>query len=215
MNLKNKTISFLGDSITEGCGASSVEKRFDEVLMEMAELADVNNYGIGGTRIARQQKINPDTVVWDENSYCERFDKVEEADIIVVFGGTNDYGHGDAPFGAFDDRTPDTYCGALHYLMSNLIKKFPKSDVVFITPLHREGENTPNKSNGLTLKAYVDMIKQTAEYYSLPVLDLYANGGICPDIPEQKELYTVDGLHPNDLGYERIAKKLKTFLELL
>ena len=36
MNLKNKTISFLGDSITEGCGASSVEKRFDEVLMEMA-----------------------------------------------------------------------------------------------------------------------------------------------------------------------------------
>ena len=113
MNLKNKTISFLGDSITEGCGASSVEKRFDEVLMEMAELADVNNYGIGGTRIARQQKINPDTVVWDENSYCERFDKVEEADIIVVFGGTNDYGHGDAPFGTFDDRTPDTYCGAL------------------------------------------------------------------------------------------------------
>lgn len=215
MNLKNKTISFLGDSITEGHGASCVEKRFSEVLMEMAELADINNYGIGGTRIARQQKINPDTLVWDENSFCERFDKVEEADIIVVFGGTNDYGHGDAPFGTFEDRSPDTYCGALHYLMSNMIKKFPKSEIVFVTPLHRADGNNINSSNGLTLKPYADMIKQTAEYYSLPVLDLYANSGICPEIQEQNELYTVDGLHPNDFGYERLAKKLKTFLELL
>lgn len=215
MNLKNKTISFLGDSITEGHGASCVEKRFSEVLMEMAELADINNYGIGGTRIARQQKINPDTLVWDENSFCERFDKVEEADIIVVFGGTNDYGHGDAPFGTFEDRSPDTYCGALHYLMSNMIKKFPKSEIVFVTPLHRADGNNINSSNGLTLKPYADMIKQTAEYYSLPVLDLYANSGICPEIQEQNELYTVDGLHPNDFGYERVAKKLKTFLELL
>ncbi len=205
----------MGDSITEGHGASCVEKRFSEVLMEMAELADINNYGIGGTRIARQQKINPDTIVWDENSFCERFDKVEEADIIVVFGGTNDYGHGDAPFGTFEDRSPDTYCGALHYLMSNMIKKFPKSEIVFVTPLHRADGNNINSSNGLTLKPYADMIKQTAEYYSLPVLDLYANSGICPEIQEQNELYTVDGLHPHDVGYERLAKKLKTFLELL
>ena len=75
----------------------------------------------------------------------------DNVDIVFVFGGTNDYGHGDAPFGKFEDRTMDTYCGALHYLMRGLIQKYPAAQIVFMTPLHREGENTPSAFNQLPL----------------------------------------------------------------
>jgi len=216
MELKGKTIVFLGDSITEGVGTSCVENRYSDVLVKMAEFGNNYNYGISGTRIARQQKIDPEHLKWDENAFTERFDKMEDdADIVMVFGGTNDYGHGDAPFGCFEDRTIDTYCGALHCLMKGLIEKYPAARIVFVTPLHRADDENPSAGNQLPLKAYVDKIKETAEYYSLPLLDLFASAGICPDIQIQKEMFVPDGLHPNDAGAERIADRMKSFLEAL
>lgn len=216
MELKGKTIVFLGDSITEGVGASCTENRFSDVLVRMAEFGNSYNHGISGTRIARQQVIDREHLRWDENSFCERFVRMEDdADIVLVFGGTNDYGHGDAPFGTFEDRTMDTYCGAVHYLMRGLIEKYPAAKIVFVTPLHRQNDAVPNASNHLPLKAYVDKIRETAEYYSIPVLDLYASANICPDIQLQREMYVPDGLHPNDAGAEKIAMRMKSFLETL
>jgi len=65
------------------------------------------------------------------------------------------------------------------------------------------------------LKAYVDKIRETAEYYSIPVLDLYANSGIYADCMKHRELYMPDGLHPNDAGAKKVAEKMLTFLENL
>jgi len=213
MELRGKKIVFLGDSITEGCGTSCTENRYSDVLVKMAGFANNYNYGIGGTRLARQQKPNLAAYV-DNESFGERYDQMEDdADIVMVFGGTNDYGHGDAPFGSFEDRTMDTYCGSIHYLMQGLIEKYPEAQIVFVTPLHRQGENVPNASNHLPLKAYVDKIRETAEYYSIPVLDLYANSGIYADCMKHRELYMPDGLHPNDAGAKKVAEKMLTFLE--
>ena len=146
MDLIGKKVWFLGDSITEGVGTSCAEARFSEVLKKNANLGEIRNYGISATRIARQQGLGENADFVDLNSFCERFDQMEDgADAIVVFGGTNDYGHGNAPFGSFEDRTMDTYCGALHYLMSGLITKYPTSTIVFLTPIHRENENVPNE----------------------------------------------------------------------
>ena len=121
MDLKGTKINFLGDSITEGAGTSCVEARFTTLMKEIAGVAEIRNYGIGGTRIARQQTVNNEQ--YDKNDYCARFSAMDDdADVIVVFGGTNDYGHGDAPFGTFSDRTPDTFCGAVHCLFRGLIE---------------------------------------------------------------------------------------------
>ena len=50
-----------------------------------------------------------------------RFTEMDErADAVVVFGGTNDFGHGDAPLGKPSDRDPSTFYGACHYLMNGL-----------------------------------------------------------------------------------------------
>ncbi len=222
MKLEGLKINFLGDSITEGLRVSSKENIYHAVLAREVGLKEARNYGISGTRFALQkgtpERPKNDTV--DVNSFSERFDQMsDDADLVVVFGGTNDFGHGDAPIGGFGDRTPDTFYGACHYLFSGLVKKYLGKPIVIITPLHRTGETLNNcgcKVTGFgTLKEYVDIIREVAEFYSLPVLDLYATSGLQPCIPEIKENYIPDGLHPNDKGHVIIAHKLKRFLEAL
>lgn len=209
MELKGKKINFLGDSITEGVGASEYAHCYVEQFAA-ATGAVCRNYGISGTRIAKRRVPyeNPEF----DRYYASRVPEMDpDADVVVVFGGTNDYGHGDAPLGEMNDRTVWTYYGALHVLFTALIEKYPTAQIVILTPLHREDEEkrTP------ILKPFVDATRQVAEYYSLPVLDLWANYGIQPRIPVMKNMYVPDGLHPNDAGHGILANKLRAFLEQL
>ena len=222
MKLEGLKINFLGDSITEGLRITNLEVLYHAVLKREAGLREVKNYGISGTRYALQKGTpdRPKDNVEDVNSFCERFDKMDDdADIVVVFGGTNDFGHGDAQLGCFADRTPETFYGACHYLFTGLIKKYLGKPIVIMTPLHRlhEDKNTgTDKTTAYgTLKDYVNIIREVAEYYSLPVLDLYASSGIQPNIKEVQEKYVPDGLHPNAEGHAVIAHMLKNFLEAL
>lgn len=219
MELKGLKINFLGDSITQGVGTSSKETIYHAVLAKEVGLSQANNYGISGTRFAIQKgtEKQPKDDYVDINSFCERFDKMDDADAVVVFGGTNDYGHGDAPLGSFADRTPDTFYGACHYLFSGLIRKYLGKPIVIMTPLHRTNEQeVPDiKMPGDygDLKTYVNIIREVAEFYSLPVLDLFKTSGLQPAIKEIQDTYIPDGLHPNDKGHEVIAHKLRLFLE--
>lgn len=222
MKLEGLKINFLGDSITEGVGASCAENVFHQVLKKEAGLEEARNYGIGGTRYAVQRgtEARPKDDYVDVNSFCERFDRMDDdADVVVVFGGTNDFGHGDARLGGFTDTAPDSFYGACHYLFSGLIRKYPGKTIVIMTPLHRLGERNNTGSMNAevygTLKEYVEIIREVAEYYSLPVLDLFAVSGLQPAIKEIQENYIPDGLHPNDNGHALIAHKLQRFLEMM
>lgn len=210
MELRGSKINFLGDSITFGHGTTASEKTFCK-LIEKRYGAVCRNYGICGTRIARQQT--------DTNDFCARAVKMDkDADAVVIFGGTNDFGHGDAPLGTMSDRTPDTFYGALHTLYTSLLEIYTEKPIVIVTPLHRVNEDNPrgdgNKPSDVgVLKTYVDIIREVAEYYSLPVLDLYKNSGMQPKVPVIRETYIPDGLHPNDKGHMIIADKFAEFLK--
>lgn len=216
MELKGTKINFLGDSITEGAGTSSHDKMFT-MLIEREYGAICQNYGIGGTRIARQK--TPTEEKWDRDFVSRVPEMDADADIVVVFGGTNDFGHGDAPIGTMSDRTPYTFYGALHCLYTALIEKYPDVPIVVLTPLHRITEDIPTGDNKPapvgTLKEYVNIIREVAEYYSLPVLDLFKESGLQPKIPIIQQKYVPDGLHPNDAGNEILAHKIAHFLEML
>ena len=214
MELKNKKILFLGDSITEGVGASSTEKCYVSVFGKLSG-AEVKNYGIGGTRIAKQSKISLSEE--SDRDFMSRVDEMDsEADVVVVFGGTNDFGHGDSTIGDFSSRDECTFYGALHILCTSLINKYPKADIIFMTPLHRVSEDDEVNEIGLKhevlLSGYVNIIKEVAGYYSLPVLDLFNTSGIQPKVDIIREIYMPDGLHPSDSGAEKIAKRLYNFL---
>ena len=209
MELEGKKINFLGDSITEGVGATDPEAMYVNIVKHDAELSEARNYGISGTRIARQSN--------DEGSaYCDRYKKMDDdADVVVVFGGTNDYGHGEAPIGLSTDRTGDTYYGACHELIRGLIEKYPSATIVVMTPIHRENEDAPSMGNGKPMQLYVDILREVCEKYSVPVLDLWASSGIVPDVPSNKEKLCPDGLHPCNEGNRIIASRLIGFLRAL
>lgn len=214
MELNGKIINFLGDSITAGSGTTGPAARYVTLLGERLGLKRANNYGIGGTRIARQQK--PYNPVFDNGDYCRRCTEMDpEADVIFVFGGTNDYGHGDAPIGTFADRTPETFYGACHYVMRTILETYPSAVTVIATPLHRLGEDNPSQANGLPLSAYVDIIKEVAAYYALPVLDLWSMSGMQPQVDVIRQKYMPDGLHPNDAGNALLADRIEGFLKAL
>ena len=117
--MNEKIINFLGDSITEGYCVSDLKNRYDNILKEKYNLKMVNNYGIGGTRLAHQSK--PSENPKHDLCFCGRAYYLNpDADIIVVYGGVNDYLHGDAYIGKKEDKTPETFYGAVNFLMTFL-----------------------------------------------------------------------------------------------
>ena len=218
MILKGATVNFLGDSITEGAGASCLEKCYVSVLEKEFGLKKANNYGIGGTRIARQPVVTDSPF---DQDYCMRMSAMDEsADAVVVFGGTNDFGHGLAPLGVPSDRTPETFWGACHYLMDGLMSRYVGKPVMIVTPLHRLGEENPKGDSGkpasvAPLRVYRDILIAVAQYYALPVLDLYSVSGMQPANPACRERLMPDGLHPSDEGHAILARKIGLFLETL
>ncbi|MBR3928369.1 MAG: SGNH/GDSL hydrolase family protein [Clostridia bacterium] len=219
MILKGAVINFLGDSITQGVGASAIENRFTDVLEREFELKKANNYGISGSRIARQKVMSG---VPSDRDYCMRMEEMDEAaDAVVVFGGTNDYGHGQADIGTPNDRTPETFYGACHYLMNGLLDRFCGKPILILTPLHRTDEDNPKGSGSYKpedvapLKEYRRILMEVAQFYALPVLDLYAVSGIQPENKTCMERLLPDGLHPSDEGHRLIAMKIGNFLKTL
>ena len=220
MELKGKKIVFLGDSITEGAGVADIAaNRFDNRIAAKYGATAVN-YGIGGTRIAHQHKAS-DVPRYDL-CFCGRaYDLDKDADAIVVFGGTNDYGHGDADFGSFADRTPATFCGAVRFLAAFLRENYPKAKVVFLTPSRGEGDERPDpdpRGQGADKRAlveYVDAIARIAGEEGCEVLDVYRRLGVNPNDPAERARFTADGLHLNDAGHGKLAGLVGEFLETL
>ena len=105
--------------------------------------------------------------------------------------------------------------------------KYPSAVIAFMTPIRRTGvgDSADNNSDegyytnalGLTTEPYAEAVKEVADYYGLPCLDLYHNG-INPKSEWMRQLYFVnaDGTHPNNEGHAKYtAPVIKAFLESL
>ncbi len=215
MELYGKTINFLGDSITEGTGVDRKEDIYLNVLAKKVGFT-ANNYGVGGTRIAKNRSITTHAPQFDLDFILRAQDMTDQADLIIIFGGTNDYGHGDAPFGKLDDQDPYTFCGAVNVLLDLIENKYPNKPIVFMTPIHRTEEEKPINEVGIrnvaTLKDYVEAIKAVCKKHNVPVFDSYNLVEINPNLQSHKEEFCPDGLHPNAKGHQIIADKLLQFL---
>ena len=126
--------------------------------------------------------------------------------------------------GKLGDMTPATFYGGVRFLMEFLRTEYADKTVVFMSParFYYEGldGNTPSTdprkiNGGRPIFDYINIIKETAALYSIPVLDLYENLGIDPTIEEDRVKYTEDGLHFNDAGQPVIARCLGEFLKAI
>ncbi len=214
MNFQNKTILFLGDSITEGACAKGEENVYHQVCAGILGFDTVID-GISGSRIARQHKPSESPRFdIDFNKRISEHD--EKIDFVVVFGGVNDFGHGDAPFGEDGDNTPDTFIGAVNTLCGQ-IKDIYGENAAFILPMHNTFENDPHGEfgkkpvAGKLLREYGLKIKEIASSYGYPVLDLWNDSKLNPLYPENAHLFA-DGLHPTNEGHHILGERVAEFL---
>ena len=207
---KGKKLACLGDSITYGYGLSNPSiEGWVAMLGRELEFAEVKNYGLSGDLIAREVGIAPSMAI----RYTTMND---DYDVVIVFGGTNDYYHG-KKFGDKSSTDITEFYGALNVLMTGLQTKYLGKEIIFITPMSSyyagHSSDVLNKNTNKNLKDYRDAIIERCEYYSIPCIDLYSICGM--DVAHNvnhKSYYSQDGVHPNIIGNERIKDRIKGFL---
>ena len=228
MELNGKKIVFLGDSITEGCGTSGRDKCFVTLVGERGGFRESKNYGIGATRIARQSAASADKN-WD-NDFCARVEELDgDADIVGVFGGTNDYYWSD---GGIEGNDPSCFRFAAEQLCGGLRDRYPGKRIVLLTPYKQRGHGNvagahdfrdaddhcsdARNFSGHTLGDYARVLREVCAARDIPVLDLYGASGV--DVAHSDEdfrRYTLDGCHPNEAGHALLAEALRDFWKTL
>lgn len=136
-----------------------------------------------------------------------------DADIIVMFAGTNNWA-GETPLGQWGDDTVSTFYGAVRDAFDYL-STHTNALVIVCTPSGRYNATDASRSKnsdglvlnpqGKTLRQFCDAIVETAHLYQYPVVDLYYDLGW--NINNVSH-FTEDGLHPNLIG----AKFLSQFI---
>jgi len=220
MQTQGKILNILGDSITEGANATEFKLAYHQILKEIGGFKELNAYGVGGTRIAKQRVLlNGEKA--EDNFICRAETMQKEADIILVFGGTNDYGHGDAALGELTDETDETFCGACNILFEKLRAIYKTSKIIVLLPLRRLNDDNPYGENGkksvisVSLDGYCDCLKKIAGKFDFAICDLRKEKLLNPNDKEINELYFGDGLHPNNEGHKILADRVYKFIKEL
>lgn len=178
--LKGKTINFMGDSITYGYipnDGGQMEKPYPQQVGEILECT-ANNYGISGS-----------TLSTTSNGMVSRVAKMDiNADLNVLFGGTNDVAH-NVTLGDISSTSNTTIYGALNNIADVFVTNF-SCPAIFCTPLKRDES--------------VDLIKlrqaiiDVANKYNFGIIDLYNDAPLFnPNITSIDTTYCGDKLHPN------------------
>ena len=190
----------------------------DSITTDNAGLATVGY----GKLIAKDLGMNLTNVAASGKTMSYFYDLIdgysEQFDLITVMLGTNNQGYNcnlgelnDSYYQAGTYNSNNSFYAQTQLMIEKLMTKYPKSKIIFLTPIKRTGtsESQKNNSDGYminalnkTTKDYRDVIIDCCNYYSIPYVDLY--NCIDPRTEINRTLYfmsATDGTHPNDLGH--------------
>lgn len=138
-------------------------------------------------------------------------------ELVVIQHGLNDYYSG-VPICSEDDPYDEyTFQGALRTSVSILQEKYPDIRIVLASPTYtwymQEQLTCEEFDAGYgVLEDYVLAEAEVAEEFGLEWIDLYHDL-----FPHEKwadwELYTSDGLHPNEAGRTLVAERIAAYLQ--
>jgi lysophospholipase L1-like esterase len=198
-------VALVGDSITAGDGASSPQQAYPAALQGMlGAKVHVDGFGRGGATVLG--KGAGDLPYDAEPQYAEATKFASEAGAdarvaVVILLGTNDSkpNNWDAPgrrerFVADYGKLIDHFAG------------LPTHPTVYVaTPLGAGKEPCCGIRGDVLQASIIPAVEEIAKAHGAPVVDL------TPIIAGHPELL-VDGVHPNDKGYEEIASKVREVL---
>lgn len=138
-----------------------------------------------------------------------------EVEVLVLSHCVNDYHAGEVIYGQ-EPEDEYTFAGALRSSLVMLKRAYPKLRIIILTPPF-----TWYTLKGLTceeyvlggnvLEDYVDAQYALAEEMDVELIDLYHD--LFPhETWEDWQIYSVDGLHPNEAGRELIAQTIAEYL---
>lgn len=196
------SITWYNNNVSTGGGRFT--RGYQDRVMDKLEFTELKNVGHNGGVISGSVNLP------------------QEADYYSIEHGINDWGHS-VSVGTISDyinnTDNETFAASYRKLIDNIYKLNPKAKIVLCTPRKSYGFNGYLPShwydakNGIYLKDYVDIIKQIAEYESLPVADFFNE---CGGQHNLDQLSIDVALHPNDDGYQMMANVLiKAFEKII
>ncbi len=232
-----KRVAYLGDSVTDSLAARG-SKRYWAYLQELMGIEPLV-YGINGHQWTgvygqaekligeRGQEVDAIMIFAGTNDFNasvtlgRMFD--EEVKVVEIDGQLKV---------KRKHRTPsmdvDTFYGRVNRTLQLLKEAYPSKQVIVLTPIHRgyaifgPGNIQPDDSYcnaiGLYLESYVEALKQAATWWSVPIIDLYGESGLMPNLQSQTPyIYRADTdrLHPGSVGHYHIAKTMQYRLQSL
>ena len=202
------TFTAFGDSITYGSDlkiGGRVKNPYPTVVNEILEFKSYENKGVSGATLTANN-VNRVCMTDRITSYTS------QTDIIGVLGGVNDY-YANLPLGDIDDYDTSTIYGALHVSMSYLSENYSDSFIFYMTPYKCFFSNrlwSDINSQGYNLEDVANAIKEVADIYEIPILDLFQYGDF-ESIMYDKDC---DGVHPNQAFItNKMAPQIAEFIK--
>ena len=216
---KYRSCAVYGDSIAKGNYANiggvvqSVDCAFTKMACEMLGITSYTNHAIGGSGYSTGGTATSN--IW-EDQIGSGSPTQDEASLIIVSAGTNDWGH-DTPLGSLGDSTPETMYGAVYAVLNALRIANPDAMIVATTPLYRgsgTGLAVYSATNGVskTMGDYIKAIRDVCDMLNVFCLDM--NGAELHPTYTPGLFYT-DHLHPIQRGHNVMGLWLATKLNEL
>lgn len=206
IDFSDKKIVCLGDSITAASNLETLENyeqmSYPYQLCQILGAKEVVNLGIGGSSIGRY---------WND-AFVDRYrDIPEDADIIIVMGGTNDgFCASERELGSVQTREANTFAGDLNELLSKLKEDYPEAVIVLATPLSNVLHDMLRKERDYLMpqSAFVKIMNLLADEYGIPVIDLYYTNFLNSHDAAIIYNFMPDGVHGNESGYRMLAEHM-------
>ena len=203
-----------GDSLTAPSTLANMDNpnNYVDYVSESLGL-DVTNCGYGGSGYIKT-----------ENSFVNRVSDIpEDTEVLTVFGSFNDYEYIETSLGVMGDSATNTIYGCMRLFFDAVFARCPDIIVGIILPT-KWGYLSEQKDTAASAKCdlYIKALLETAEYYSLPVLDLYHQSNLRPwDSDFASKYYKDDDsngvantVHPLGEAHKKfIAPKVESFIK--